>query len=725
MKACHSSRHIMAGTILCSIALGTSAFAAEDHPAQKDEAKQLENIEVTAPRLRREDTDGSKSYTSSAVTVAGKTPLAPREIPNSVSVITRQQMDDQSMATITDALNQATGVNVFSNDITQSQYYARGYALESQADGSPSSMAMSGYQQFDLDIYDRIEVFRGPAGLLQGSGAPSGTVNMVRKRPRDTFAVSGALSAGSWDFYRGTLDVTGPLLKTLPLRGRLVLSGQDRNFYFDRAESQKWLGYGVLEYDVTRRTTLTASYTYQDDKSSSFSGPPAWADGRYITMRNLNPYPDWARTIWTTREMAASLEHRFDSKWVATARVTKRDQRFFFKDAYPTTGVDVAALTATYARREYDYNYDNLSAEAYASGPFNLFGHTHNLLFGYNYGSFKSANQGAKLATNVTGVTVFDLGPNITTEPTIAYTSGGESTTVQSGYYGQVRYKLLEPLTLVVGGRLTDFDADTRSVPPSAPTDWKQGAKANSEFTLQGGVVYDVTKNISTYFSYSDIFVPQTNLKSDGSMIDPRTGRQYEIGVKGEFFEGQLNANCAVFRIRDENRAITDAANPTFWVNGGEFESKGFETEIAGRPAPGWDISTGYTFLETKMLKANSGEGDPINFWFPKHSFKLWTKYSFAGGALGGLSLGGGVQAYSKSVQNGPTPTVTVPNIREQEAYAVVNLQAGYQFTKNISAIVNVNNLFDEAYHTRIGGLGTYNTYGDPRNIMVTLRASY
>jgi len=725
MKTSQTFRRALAGTILCSVAFAGTVYAADDVQPKKEEAKQLENIEVTAPRLRKEVTEGSKSYTSPAVTVASKTPVALKDIPNSVSVITRQQIEDQNFVTVGDALNQATGVNVFSNDTTQSQYYSRGFALESQNDGTPSAIQFSGYQQFDLDIYDRIEVFRGPAGLLQGSGAPAGTVNLVRKRARDTFGVSGYLSAGTWNNYRASVDVTGPLTANKALRGRAVLTGQDRDFYFDRAHARKWLGYGVLEYDITPRTTISTSLTYQDSKDPSFTGPPAWTNGGYTNApRNMNPFPDWGRYLWTSQEITAKVEHTFENKWVATARFSKKDQNFFFKDAYPTTGVDPATLTATYARREYDYDYEQYLGDVYASGPFKLLGRSHNLLVGFNYGSWETTGKGARLSPDLTGVNVFNQGSNITTEPTIPYTTGSNSKTVQKGYYSQLRFKILDPLTLVVGGRFTDYDNKSRSVPPSASTNWKQGAKADTEFTLQGGLVYDVTKNITAYFSYSDIFVPQSNLKFTGEAIDPRTGRQYEIGTKGEFFDKQLNANIAAFLIRDQNRALNDPDHPTFSVNGGEYESKGLEGEIAGSPLPGWDLSAGYTYLLTEILRASSGQGQAISYWYPKHSFKLWSKYSFSGGILDGLSAGGGIRAYSKS-ETSTLPTVAVPNLRIQDAYAVVDLLVGYQFNKNLSGTLNVNNLLDEEYRTRIGGLNTYNTYGDPRSITVTLRSNF
>ncbi len=182
---------------LVAMAVGGLAWGADGVPT-------LGEVEVQGTPLDAATTEGSGSYTSGAVTVAGKEAVPRREIPNSVSVVTRQQMDDQAMVTVTDALKQATGVNMVTNVPGQSWFSARGYNLGMMYDGMPAYDSLSGYQQFDLAIYDRVEVLRGPAGLLQGSDEPAGVVNLVRKKARADFAASATLSAGSWNSTRAS-----------------------------------------------------------------------------------------------------------------------------------------------------------------------------------------------------------------------------------------------------------------------------------------------------------------------------------------------------------------------------------------------------------------------------------------------------------------------------------------------------------------------------------------
>lgn len=321
--------------VLCvlTLAVNQAVFAAE-------ESATLPTVQVTDKRITSAETDGTATYTSKAVTVAGKVPMKRKEIANSVSVITRKQMDDQNLITISDVLRQTPGVQVIANNSDQDQFHSRGGALEVQYDGVPSSNSLSGYQQFDMAIYDRIEVMRGPSGLLQGSGAFSGTVNMVKKKPRSDFAASGVLSLGSWNNKIGQVDVTGSLNQDKTLRGRLVASTQDRNYFFDRGRDHRWLGYGVMEYDFSPSTTANISFTAQEDDNPGFSGLGNYTNGQFLNVpRSTNPNPSWQRYYWNHQELSVGIDHQFNNGWIAKLKANHKEQTFRFTDAYPTVGV--------------------------------------------------------------------------------------------------------------------------------------------------------------------------------------------------------------------------------------------------------------------------------------------------------------------------------------------------------------------------------------------------
>jgi outer membrane receptor for ferric coprogen and ferric-rhodotorulic acid len=674
------------------------------------------------------DTEGSNSYTSGSVSVAGKQPLTRREVPQSVSVVTRKQIEDQNMNTVWDALNYVPGVTVVANDPSQQQFHSRGYALNVANDGVPAFSGLSGYQQFDLAIYDRVEVLRGPAGLFVGSGNPSGVVNLVKKRPRAEADYAWAVSYGSWNNKWAELDLTTPLNESKTLRARGVLAGRDKEFFYDRFDEDKWLGYGVVEYDITRNTLLTLSAAKQDYDGPSYTGLPAYTTGDFLDApRSTNVYPDWNTLKWDTREYTAALEHKFENDWRFKAALTRRDQSFLFNDAYPTTGVNPATDTASYAQRIAFYDYQRDAADIYLDAPIHAFGLKHNFLIGYNYDRFESSNErSATYAVN--NVPIFNPNPSLP-YPTLPLTLGGVSVTEQSGFYGQARIKLFEPLTLIGGARITDYDAKsntkTRAVGATSWTQnaWTQGAEAENEITPYGAVILDLTKEISVYGSYTDIFIPQTQAVWPDGTLPPRVGDQKEVGIKGAFFDNTLNASLAYFDIRDTGRAFIDDAHSggglTYYLALGEVQSTGIEAEVSGQVLPGLQIAAGYTYLQTEYLKDRTNQGLAISGWYPEHSFKLWAKYDFQDPAWERWSIGAGVLAQSE------TANAITNAQRIQPAYAVVNTLIGYELDKNLLVTFAVNNVFDESYYVRLGGLNTYNTYGEPRNFMLTLRKSF
>lgn len=700
MTAAEALDALLAGTGLQARPTGPDSFT-----LVRPTVSQLQPVVVTATREER-------NYQATTATVGGKVPVALRDIPNSVSVITRERMDDQNMASVDQALTWATGVDTRPNDGTQSQYYSRGFALGVMYDGMPAYDALSGYQQFDLAMYDRIEVLRGPTGLMQGSSEPAGSVNIVRKRPTEQVQASATASVGSWNNYRSTVDVSTPLTDDKTLKGRFVGAFTDRDYFYDNAHTTKWLGYGILEYTPTPDWTFGYSVAYQDDDSSPFYGLPVYTDLQPIDFsRSANPMADWSWMNWRTHEQKADAEHRFANGWTAKVAGSWREQELTWKDGYPGR-VNNTTNTATYTLRDRDYQYYRKAADAFVSGPFRLFGQEHNLLLGanvdvYNYDGAYGTNQ------TVSNVNVFS--PSGLSEPNLAHTNGTEVRTTQYGQYAQLRLRVLDPLLLVVGGRNSSFDSKNRSMSSARWDEWKQGAKAMNEFTPYGGAVLDLTDQTSVYGSYSEIFVPQTSQTYSGEVLQPRKGWQAEVGVKNDFLDGKLSTTLAGFVLRDTNRAISDPDHAGYSIAAGEVESKGWEAEVTGSPVDGLKLTAGYTYLTTQYVNAGSSTGNTFSTWEPRHSLKAWGVYSFADGPLEGFSFGSGVIAKSQ--------TYSTSHLLHQNAYAVVDAQIGYRLNDNLSVTLTGNNLFDNEYWTKLLST-TNNFYGEPRNFMLALKAS-
>lgn len=686
-------------------------------PPGRDGVTTLDAVRVDGTGVRSATTEGSGSYAARAVTLT-KGAQSLREIPQSVSVMTRQQMDDQGLTTVAEAISYVTGMTPSDYEGTE-KFSARGFATSTQYDGLPQQDYSP---HMDLAIYDRVEILRGPSGLLTGTGEPGGIVNYVRKRPLDVAHFSASTSVGSWNTRRVEADGGGALNDAGTLRGRLVGAYEEGDKFYDYGYTQPTTIYGVLEYDFTPNTTLGLTAAYNQRRFRNFNGLPLYADN---SLPARDDYVGPSRmSKMNTYDLGADLTHRFGGGWELKAAYLHRDTRYRGYSAFVTAPLDVETGRSgmSVGRIANDFAWDQ--GDVHVSGPVRMLGRDHTLTLGYNYARYDSTT-GSRFATltDWDPLNDHDFGA-IYDQPVI---NKSNSITTQSGLYATGRFKLADPLTLVLGGRWTDYSEKSRDVSPVASDYTRSAADVSKEFTPFGGVVWDVSKQVSVYASYADIFVPQAQKDYTGQTLKPRVGWQTEAGIKGEFFDGRLNASLAVFRIRDQNRAMTDEAhigcdgtvNGTCYRSAGKVQSQGWEAEVSGSPAPGWDISAGYTYTNAKYLQdsnpANVGQRFAADV-LPKHLFKLWTQYRFGrddfGGALVGWRVGTGVQAQSD---------VYTSSMR-QGGYMTVSARVGYQINKNWDAALAVNNLFNREY-LRTPGYGIfYNIYGAPRNAMLTVR---
>ncbi|MGP9806945.1 TonB-dependent siderophore receptor [Halomonas sp. AOP12-B1-6] len=638
------------------------------------------------------------------------------QIPNSVSVITRQRIEDQNLNTVEEALEQVTGVTVTPWDGATSQIRSRGYFLESSYDGVPAFGGLNATQQYDLAMFDRVEVLRGPAGLFQGSGQPGGTVNFVRKRAPFEPQGNAALMYGSWDNKRTELDIGAPLDAAGDLRGRIVVSAQDREFFYDNADAQTYFFYGTLDYDLAPSTTVSLYAATQDSKTNPFSGLPAYTDGRLLDVsRSTNPTPSW--TSFDTRLTTFGLEgaHDLSNGWTLKALVGHSRSDWYLNDAYPSTGVDPdTGNIGRYTRRGWDDESRRESLDIFATGPFTLLGRDHEATLGFNYERYSGETlYGANSTVEDIPLGQPDLVPENSVQP---YNMGWEYETEQQGIYSQLRLSPIERFTVVMGGRLSNFTDAGRYVLPSTPTEWATSGRERNTFTPSGGLIYQINPQLVAYTSYADIFMPQSQANANGEALEPRVGKQIELGIKGQFNETQLQYSAAIFRTQDVNRAYRDLDNPGSFLAAGEVVVEGAEVEISGSPMANVNLTAGYTYLTSQYEVDQNRSGEQFSLFEPKHSLKLYGTYR-PGGSPWRISTG--------MVANSAIDGTGEEGIREGSGYAILNAQLGYDVTSDTSLTLAINNLTDRRYYARIGGLNSYNTYGDPLNVAVNLRTSF
>ncbi len=730
---------LLAGTGLEAAASGSNAWVLQRKAtppaaaaASTTTGATLAPVTVTAQAEQSPITEGSGSYTARIVTV-GKGEQALKDIPQSVTVITRQKMDDQNLNTIDDVLATTTGITMYDSPMGGRYVYSRGFRVDTyQYDGVNRAFYYPQANNFTSNAVtlDRVEVVRGATGLLQGAGSPSATINMVRKRPlaEKQFQISG--SAGSWNNLRTDIDATGALNEAGTLRGRAVASVNDRDYFYDVANSRTGVFYGVLEYDLAPQSKLTVGTTYEKLRSTPFfQGLPRYTTGADLHLsRSTFLGADWNR--WNSEQTAtfAEWDHRFNADWNAKVTASYTREHHAVKYAFPLGAINPVTLTGAqmYAGL-FDFTTENKTLDVAVDGKFDAFGRKHSVSFGANTGHMVNESDFSLIVMGVAN-NVFAPNPAMR-EPTQAeflanrYRGGEtENRMTQSGAYGVARISLTDPLTLVAGARVTRYKGTNTDRNTGAAT--SDPYQENGVFTPYGGLVYALNKEWSGYASYSDIFQPQNVMTAAGEMLPPIKGRNLELGLKGELLDGRVNTALALFRIDQSNRAEEDLVNPcsvsTYCaISSGKVRSQGLDAEISGEVARGWQLFAGYTLSNFKYLNNTSNAGvDFASTYSPKHMLRVWSDYRLPG-SFSAWNIGGGVNFQTESSR-------VVGAITDvQPAYAVWTARVGYKIDNNWSVALNVANLFDKTYYQTIGAPAWGNFYGEPRNTTLTLRGKF
>lgn len=671
-------------------------------------------------------TENSGSYTTGTMQTATKLPLSLRETPQSVSVVTRKRMDDKAMASISEVVQSTPGVFLNnSGGVGRPSFSARGFDVDNvMYDGFPTSLLTylpSG--EANLAMYDRVEIVRGATGLAQGAGSPSGAINLVRKRPTHEFQGTLTGSAGSWDDYTGTLDVGGPLNENGTLRARTVISRQDAKSFRDSVEHDHDLFYGVVDADLSESTTLTLGAYRQKNYSNYIWGglPMARGGGHLGLPRDTFLGHDWEYSDNRTTGYFATLEHGFANDWTL---------RLAAMQAKTDTEVLASSIWAydrhylwTQAMEQKEVGYDLA-----LSGPFQLFGLDHDLSVGASKREliYRTGDSWSDFIDD--DIDLFAWNPRGHAKPNFVANSTwtGELTT-QDSVYATTRLRLSEPLSLILGGRVDWYEYDDRE---SSDSDYK----VTRNLTRYAGVVYDLDANHSVYVSYTDIFKPQNDRGLDKKPLEPMVGENYEVGIKGEYYDGALNASLALFQIDQKNRAQTltgqlgcgSTPDSSCYEAAGLVRSRGIDLEIQGALSDDWQVAAGYTYTQTKYVSdANAArEGEDFDRKKPRQLFKLSTLYTLPG-ELQRWRIGGDVYQQSRIRTSGGTGATAWKN--QQGSYTVVGLVAGYKASEQLDLQLNVNNLFDRTYYSSVadGEWYPYDIYGDPRNFKVTARYSF
>lgn len=686
------------------IALMANALCAGAALAEEDEAGRAGSEIVVTGAL-------PDDYSVAAQETSTRLDLSLRETPQAVSVINRAQIEDFNLDTVDNLLARATGVNVDRPETDRTYYNARGFDIVNfQFDGIGQPLSY-GLQtgQLDTALFDRVEIVRGATGLLSQTGNPSAAINFVRKRPKRELGGYASLGYGSFNTVRGDVDVNTPLTTDGSIRTRFVGAYEGGDSYLDFYHASRLTLYGVAAVDLGPDTVLTAGYSWQnsDPRGVNWGALPlAYADGSPVSYaRSATTAQPWTRWETTDRNLFADITHDFGGGWTATVSVLRRarDQNsklfYVYGSQDSETGEGLYSSPGAYLDKLRETTID-----AHINGRIDLAGRQHEVVLGVNYGRSLTREWQAT-APDQAGV---GLPGNSAFDGSFAYPDFGDYELASdfdtriSSVYGLARLSLADPLKLMVGGNVTK--AERTGVNYGASY-----AFSRTRFLPFAGLTLDLNDHLTAYASYATIFNPQVEMAADKSILPPIEGSTYEAGLKGEWNNGRLTAAIAVFKTREDNVAANGVFDPSIGqtvYTATNARSQGVEVDVEGEVLPGLRVAGGYAYVDVE-----DEDGHPARTFIPRHTLRTSVIYSPK--SLQALRLGASARFQSRIYNS----------YNEQKGYAIVDLMARYQLTRNISVAVNVDNLTNVKYWTSLQWDQAY--YGAPRTVRGTIGVNF
>lgn len=646
--------------------------------------------------------------TRSAAGTKTDTPLI--ETPQSIAVVTRDQIDAQAAQTVGDALRYTAGVTkVQGFNRTDDAVNVRGFQ------SSASNLFRDGTRQ-QFNIYDtmaepyaleRIEVLKGPASVLYGQSAPGGIINMVTKRPKFAGFGEAEVEGGNFQRKQAAVDFGGNLDAAGTWSYRLTALARDSETMVDYIPDNRLFVAPALAWRPTADTTLTFLANYMTSKTAYNYGYPTQGtvqfnpNGQIATSRFIGE-PDYNKFNRTSRSIGYLFEHRFDDIWQVRQNLRYADYKNDYSDvAFLAWLPGMRSISrSAYSRNDQSQTValDNQVQANVATGPVQ-----HTLLAGLDWTNWQWGR--TQYAGTVAPLDLYS--PTYGAPVTMGKTpvTSARITGAQVGFYAQDNLKIFDRWILQIGGRQDWVDQTSKNRLTNAST-----RQDDAAFTWRAGALYKSDFGLSPYVSYSESFAPTTGTTFGGALFEPTTGQQYEAGLKFEPRGFNASFTAAVFDLRQQNVSTPDLAHPGFAVQTGEVRSKGVELQAVASITDRLDVVAAYTYTDAKVSKSNGPDLGRRPAGVPQQMASLWADYTIRDGVLAGLGLGGGGRYVG--------PTWNTANSAQAPSYAVADALIRYDIGQ-VRLSLNAINLFDKDYVESC----TYACfYGDRRTVIARLQ---
>lgn len=675
-----------------------------------------------------------------------QTPL--QDIPQSISIISPEQIREQNDTDLSEALSHATGVVVRRASSLNEQYYIRSFkVLTIHIDGG-AALDASIPEPFvlpsspDLSEFDHVEVLRGSDALFAGNSYPGGTVSLVRKRPLPTLQMNLSGIVGSWETRRLEADITGPLAADGALRGRADVVYERKNYFYSNAEFERKKIFGVLEYDLAPRATVTAGGSYQwDDAVPWEGGVPFFENGQDIRLpRDSGLTFDWAYQRTRTTEAYLQYRQQFADRWNVRLNVAWWRPQIDF--SYPvmlslgTSPDEQRTGTANAIFSGSPSVHHHQTADLTVTGVLDWFGVREEIALGadYRHGGGRW-NDYYVVAGPPQSLRNFDPGlyPDPRNRIADGIQSNGRGTFTQHGAFASMRVHLSDAWSVTTGARIaTNENRNVQwTVFRSITFDpYINEWDSHDVVTPYLGLMYRFNDRYSWYASYADIYYSHLPAERfSGGFIGAAHGVNIETGLKGAWRDGALHGSLVLYRTLQRDMAMADLEHwfddlpdrPFCCHLAADVRSRGAELEITGEAARGWLVGAGYIYASNW---AQSAYQTPQVT--PRHQARIWTSIQLPGD-YSRWTLGGSLTAESHtSVDDGGfVCTFDCEVSAVQKSYAVFDLRAAFQVDRNWQVALNVNNVLDKTYYDSLDPYYVRAFYGPPRNLMFRIDGSF
>ncbi|MDF5719658.1 MAG: TonB-dependent siderophore receptor [Rhizonema sp. PD37] len=677
--------------------VSTAASIAQKQPPTQPTPLQQQPATQTQPT--KPDSNGDEpielvvtgeqdSYRVSNTRSATRTDTDTRDIPQSIQVIPQTVIKDQQITKISDATRNVSGVSPLAGfGGVFDDYTIRGFSTYNIL--TNGFKTIGGFFSYGANV-ERVEVLKGPASVLYGQFEPGGVVNYVTKQPLSNPYYAAEFIAGSFSFYRGTIDFSGPLTTDKKLLYRLNVAYENSGSYRDFLDYDVFSVSPIITYKPSENTTLTFEYEYGRRRGGfDRAFPPN--NPLFFTLP-ISRFLGEPSSIFNVdyNSGTLTLDHRFSKS------LQVRSGLFVRSSLLNTNTVNYGDLEADGRTLERGVFEDrNRRTEDYSwqtdlIGKFNTGSIAHQLLLGLELS--RSTDIDPSFVYDIAPIDIFNpvYGARLTNR-TLQGKYGTKTDTL--GIYLQDQVTLLSNLKLLVGGRY-DF-VDSVNTVTGGDGNTPKSEFNDSAFSPRVGLVYQPIEQISLYASYSSSFVPNNSRTASGLSLEPSRGTQYEVGIKSELFNRRLSATLAAYDITKTNIPTTDPNNIEYSIAVGEVKSRGIELDIAGEILPGWKIIASGYLNDAFVSKDNT---IPVGTRLENsayHGASLWTTYEIQQGSLKGLQFGGGIFFVGSRISNQSDP-FTIPS------YVRTDAAISYKHD-HWRAAINLKNIFDVKYYDTNG----------------------